>query len=162
MFSGNISAPAAVYVKRFTVDQGNSLLFISTDKTSVLLVATMRQVSPMLRGCAPGPSHIAMAVEKPSWEKRNKLASKLRCVVRKFTPAERGGAADVQFYDGGGASRSYEEVRTQNAISKERRSQRCARNQLKSISPERGCDHRGELCMYLAYLAAVHPDISRK
>ena len=162
MFSENILATAAVYVNKFTVEQRNSVLFMSTDKTSGLLVATMRQVFPRLRGCALDPVHLAMAVEQPTWEKRNKLSNKLRCVIRKFAPSERGLAADSQFYDGAEVVQSSDEARAQKAISTEGRSQQYAMNQLASISPERGFDSRGEFCRYLAHLAAAYPDISRK
>ena len=103
-----------------------------------------------------------MDVEQPTWEKRNKLPNKIRCVIRTFAPLGRGIAADSQFYDGGEAAQSIDEVRAQKAISTDGRSQRYAMIQLMSISPERGFDSRGEFCMYLAHLADAYPDISRK
>ena len=42
---------------------------MSTDKASCLVVATMRQVAPMRRGCELGPSHLAMAAKQPTWER---------------------------------------------------------------------------------------------
>ena len=67
---------------------------MSTDKAVGLLVATVRQVSPILRGCALGPAHLAMDVEQPTWERRNKLPSKPRRIICKFAPKERDKAAD--------------------------------------------------------------------
>ena len=162
MFSGNISASADVYVKRFAVEKRNSVFFTPTDKTSGLLVATMRHVFPMLRGCAPGPDRLAMDVEKPTWGKRNKRPNKLRRIIRKFTPAERGNAAGGQFFDGGDVDRIDEEARMRNTISTEGRSQRYDMDQLKSIKPHRGFDSRGEFSRYLSYLAAAYPVIAEK
>ena len=155
-------ATAAVYAKNFTEEQRKSVAFMSTDKTNGLLVATMRQVFPNLRGCALDPVHLAMAVEQPTWERRNKLSCKLRRIICKFTPKQRGKAADGEFYDGVDLVGSAEENRMKNAITKEGRGQRYAISKLSNISPERGFDSRGEFCRYLAHLVAAFPDIARK
>ena len=161
-FSGRISASAAVYIERFSSGRAKSIPFTSTDKTIGAFVAPLRRVFQMLRRCAMGPVRLSMAADQPTWEKRNTLSSKIRCAIRKSTPGERGGGAGGQFCDGRDDSRSAEEVRTQNAISKDGRSLRYDLHQLKSIAPERGFDSRGEFCMCLSYFSATRPDIARK
>ena len=149
---------AAVYANNFTEEQRKSVSLTSTDKAHGLPVATMRQVCPMLRGCALGPSHLDMAAERPTWERRNKLPIKLRRIICKFDPKERCKAADGEFYDDGDSIGSTEGNRMENAIVKDGSGQRYAINHLSNISPVEGFDSRGEFCRYLAHLVSSFPD----
>ena len=163
MFSENILASAAVYLKKFTEGQRGSVKFMSTDKTSGLLVATMRQVFPGLIGCALDPVHLAMAVEQPTWEKRNRISRCLRSIMSKFTPTIYGKAASGAFYDGSDIRRTLEEDRIKKEFSGGCNvGQDYAISRLKCISPDRGFDKRSEFMMLLRYLVAAHPDLARK
>ena len=151
-----------MYAKRFTEQQRSSVKFIPADKTSGLLVATMRQVFPELIGCALDPVHLAMAVEQPTWEKRNRISCALRSIMAKFTPEIYGKAADGSFYDGSDICRTSSEDRIKSAFSDNSISQEYAMARLKNISPGRGFDARSEFMALLRYLVAAHPDLAKK
>ena len=151
-----------MYVKRFTEKQRNGVKFISTDKKSGLLVATMRQVLPGLIGRALDPVHLSMAVEQPTWEKRNRITRAPRSILAKSAPTIYGKADNGAFYDGSDLCRTSEEDRSGNAFSADTISQEYDMDRLKSISPGRGFGKRGEFMMFLRYLVAAHPDLARK
>ena len=126
-----------MYAKRFTEQQRISVRFISADKTSGLLVATMRQVFPGLIGCALDPVHLAMAVEQPAWGKRNRISCALRPIMAKFTPEIYGKAADGAFYDGSDICRTSSGDRVKSAFSDNSIGQEYDMVRPKNISPGR-------------------------
>ena len=133
-----------------------------TDKTSGLLVATMRQVFPGLRGCALDPVHLAMAVEQPTWEKKNSISRILRFIISKFTPEVYGEASSSDFYDGRNLRLTGKEGREIDSLTKASASEEYPQKRLKSISPERGFDSRGEFMMYLSLLVTAYPELAKK
>ena len=162
MFSENVLASAVLYNQRFTKKQRDSVKYIAADKTSGLLVATMRMIFPSLVGCALDPVHLAMATEKATWERKNQISSKLRAVLSKFSPRVGGGAGDGPFHEGGVAAPSLEEVQMRKSIATGGMGKKRAVDILKSIEPWKGFETREQFCTYLSALTAAYPDLSMK
>ena len=57
-----------------------------------------------------------MAVEQPTWEKRNRISCALRSIMAKFTPTINGNAANGAFYDGSDLCRTSAEDKIKNAF----------------------------------------------
>ena len=162
MFSENILASAALYNQRFTKVQRESVKFMASDKTSGLLVSTMRMVFPSLVGCALDPVHLAMATEKATWERKNQISSRLRAVLSKFSPLVGGRAGDGPFYEGGVASPSLEESQMRKSIISGGMVKKRAVDLLKNLEPWKGFETRAQFCAYLSALTAAYPDLSKK
>ena len=95
-------------------------------------------------------------------EKKNSISRTLRVIIAKFTPKFFGEASACDFYDGGTIRLSAKDDRAIDSLTKASKSEEYSQRVLKSISPERGFDSRGEFVMYLSHLVTAYPELAKK
>ena len=162
MFSESVDATGVLYADKFTLNQREAVKYMALDRTNALVVSTMRKVFPSLKGCALGPMHIAMAVEVPTWERKNALSTRLQKIVAKFSPTSRGSASNGDFYDGGELLLERGEQMIRTFLPLEKISQKDSIKQLEEIDSSTGFESRSEFCTYVARLIRAYPEIASK